>query len=43
MLRPNPEGLVGVGAMLYFVADDGSGKELWKSDGTEAGTRAVQF
>jgi ELWxxDGT repeat protein len=37
----NPEGLVAVGSTLYFVADDGSGKELWKSDGTEAGTTRV--
>lgn len=28
--------------VLYFVADDGNGYELWKSDGTEAGTVIVK-
>ena len=27
-----------VGSTLFFYADDSSGKELWKSDGTSAGT-----
>jgi uncharacterized repeat protein (TIGR01451 family) len=27
---------------LYFVADDGSGDELWKSDGTDVGTQQVK-
>ena len=34
-----PENLVNVGGTVYFRASDGaSGSELWKSDGTEAGT-----
>ncbi|MCO8123765.1 dockerin type I domain-containing protein [Stieleria sp. TO1_6] len=32
-----------VGHTIYFVADDGpSGNELWRSDGTAAGTRMVE-
>jgi ELWxxDGT repeat protein len=35
----NPSQLVAVGSTTYFVADDGvNGMELWKSDGTTAGT-----
>lgn len=38
-----PHGLTRVGGTLYFVANDGShGQELWKSDGTRAGTRMVR-
>src|SRR5262249_30319940 len=35
--------LTAVGGRLYFIADDGStGRELWESDGTEAGTVRVR-
>ena len=35
--------LTGVGGKLFFAADDGiRGAELWKSDGTEAGTVLVK-
>ena len=35
--------LTAVGDTLYFTADDGvNGRELWKSDGTEAGTVLVK-
>ena len=38
-LSPQPGWLTAVGGTLYFHADDGiHGHELWKSDGTEAGT-----
>jgi ELWxxDGT repeat protein len=30
-----------VGSLVYFAADDGDGYELWKSDGTTAGTMRV--
>ena len=34
-----PGSFLDFGGMLYFAAEDGtSGRELWKSDGTEAGT-----
>ncbi len=37
-----PEEFIDVNGMLYFSADDGFfGRELWKSDGTPAGTRIV--
>ena len=39
----DPSDLTGVGATLFFAADDGThGQELWKSDGTEAGTVLVK-
>jgi ELWxxDGT repeat protein len=51
-IRPGPEGsrlifgmgpMVDVNGTLYFAADDGAhGRELWKSDGTEAGTVLVK-
>jgi ELWxxDGT repeat protein len=37
-----PERLTAVGGTLFFMGDDGvRGEELWKSDGTEAGTVLV--
>ena len=39
----NPSDLTAVGNTLFFVAtDDTNGKELWKSDGTAAGTVMVK-
>jgi ELWxxDGT repeat protein len=38
----DPENLTAVGNTLFFTADNGvNGEELWKSDGTEAGTILV--
>lgn len=38
----NPSGFVKMGNFTYFVADDGeTGRELWKTDHTEAGTQRV--
>jgi ELWxxDGT repeat protein len=38
----NPSQLTDMGGTLYFVADDGThGSELWRTDGTEAGTVMV--
>src|SRR5262245_33095354 len=39
----NPQQFVNVGGTLFFAADDGvHGRELWKTDGTAAGTVMVQ-
>jgi len=39
----HPDSLTGVGRMLFFTADDGNhGYELWKSNGTKAGTVLVK-
>src|SRR4051812_19215348 len=39
----NPAELVAIGSTTYFTADDGvHGVELWKSDGTAAGTVLVK-
>src|SRR5262245_56105120 len=41
-LPSNPSGMVAIGSTTYFTADDGiHGVELWKSDGTAAGTTLV--
>jgi ELWxxDGT repeat protein len=44
LLSSNPESLTVIGGTLFFVATayDGTGRELWKSDGTEAGTVMVK-
>lgn len=39
---PNPRDLTAAGGTLYFLANDGThGRELWRSDGTAAGTVQV--
>jgi ELWxxDGT repeat protein len=38
----NPEQMVRVGSMAFFIADSPQGQGLWRSDGTEAGTVLVQ-
>lgn len=39
----SPEELINFGGTLYFTANDGvAGKELWRSDGTAAGTTIVK-
>src|SRR5689334_634694 len=38
-----PQKMLAIGTTLYFVADDGNrGPELWRSDGTAAGTTRVK-
>src|SRR6476619_5661997 len=38
-----PDALTDVGGTLFFSAEDGAhGRELWRSDGTEAGTEMVK-
>lgn len=38
----HPRSLRNMNGILYFVADNGTGSELWKSDGTEEGTTMVK-
>ena len=39
----DPQELTNVGNVLFFSADDGvNGRELWRSDGTAAGTKMVR-
>ncbi|MCY3021909.1 MAG: putative Ig domain-containing protein [Planctomycetota bacterium] len=37
-----PSWLIAVGGTVFFVADDGTGAALWKSDGTGTGTMLVK-
>ena len=42
-LSSHPDNFIAVNDLLYFTADDGiHGSELWKSDGTVAGTVLVK-
>src|SRR5262249_25406034 len=42
-LGSSPGQIVQVGATIFFAADDGThGRELWKTDGTAAGTALVK-
>lgn len=38
----NPTSLTNVNGSLFFAADGGHGRELWKSDGSESGTVLVR-
>jgi ELWxxDGT repeat protein len=43
VLGSNPQGITDVNGTIFFAANDGThGKELWMSDGTEAGTVLVK-
>ena len=44
LLSSDPQSLTVIGGTLFFVATayDGTGRELWKSDGTETGTVMVK-
>jgi len=37
-----PSNLTNVNGTLFFAAENGAGRELWKSDGTDAGTTLVK-
>ena len=42
MFSPLPSTLFNVAGTIYFSADNGiNGRELWKTDGTVAGTQMV--
>lgn len=38
----SPESLIGLGGKLYFQANNGTDRELWVSDGTDAGTTLLK-
>src|SRR6185369_3152088 len=40
-ISSSPLSLTGVGNTLYFSANDGTNTELWKSDGSDAGTGPI--